>query len=143
MKKIFLTIILCGVFIANSQVRFVSTSNTSVNSSAFIDASSQNTNNSSVGIGKGLVFPRVDLSTFSFVSGTTGILTNFPTRYDGMIVYNTTDGGVANVGSTSGTLSPGFWFYENKSATLTWRYMETFRFCRSSRSNRINGSSRC
>lgn len=119
MKNIFLSIILLGVFSANSQVRLVSTSNTSVNSSAFIDASSQNTNNSSVGTGKGLVFPRVDLSTFTFVSGTTGVATNFPTRYDGMIVYNTKDGGAANTGLTQGTLTPGFWFYENKTTSLT------------------------
>jgi hypothetical protein len=119
MKKIFLSIILLGVYTANSQVRLVSTANTSVNSSAFIDASSQNTNNSSVGTGKGLVFPRVDLSAFTFVSGTTGVATNFPTRYDGMIVYNTKDGGSANVGTTEGVLAPGFWFYENKTASLT------------------------
>lgn len=119
MKKIFLSIILLGVFSANSQVRLVNTSNTSVNSSAFIDASSQNTNNNSVGTGKGLVFPRVDLSTFLFVSGTTGVATNFPSRYDGMIVYNTKDGGAANAGLTSGVLAPGFWFYENKSSSLT------------------------
>lgn len=119
MKKIYLYIILLGAFSAYSQVRLVSTANTSVNSSAFIDASSQNTNNGTVGTGKGMVFPRVDLSTFVFVSGTTGVATNFPTRYDGMIVYNTKDGGAANVGTTQGTLIPGFWFYENKSSSLT------------------------
>jgi hypothetical protein len=36
-----------------------------------------------------------------------------------MIVYNTATSGTAGVGSTQGTLSPGFWYYENKSATNT------------------------
>jgi len=41
-----------------------------------------------------------------------------------MIVYNTAAGGVAGVGATVGTLSPGFWYYENKSSTViggTWK----------------------
>jgi hypothetical protein len=104
----------------SAQVRFTSTANTAVSTaSAFLDASSNSTNNSSTSLGKGLVFPRVALGTFTFGSATTGIGNAFPSRYDGMIVYNTTDGGVANVGTTSGILAPGFWFYENKSATLT------------------------
>lgn len=102
-----------------AQIRMTGTNVSSVNSSAFIDGSSNTSNNSTVGTGKGLVFPRVDLSTFAFVSGTTGISNNFPSRYDGMIVYNTKDGGAANAGLTSGVLAPGFWFYENKSSSLT------------------------
>lgn len=119
MKKIIIfSFLIVSTLSVHSQVRFTGLSNSVVSSSAFIDASSNNTNNSSVGIGKGLVFPRVDLSTFTFV-GTTGIASNFPSRFDGMIVYNTKDGGSANVGTTSGTLTPGFWFYENKSTTTT------------------------
>lgn len=118
MKKIVLiTSILVSCF-ASSQVRMTGTGISASNSSAFIDASSNTTNNGTVGNGKGLVFPRVDLSTFTFV-GTTGVPNNYPTRFDGMIVYNTKTGGTANVGSTVGTLAPGFWFYDNKSAITT------------------------
>ncbi len=123
MKKTILLIALFISVISFAQVRMTGTSVSATNSSAFIDASSNNLNNTSAGVGKGLVFPRVDLSTFTFV-GTTGIASNFPSRFDGMIVYNTKDGGAANVGTTTGTLKPGFWFYENKSATTsggTWK----------------------
>lgn len=94
-----------------------------VNSSAFIDASSNTINNSSQGVGKGLVFPRVDLANFNFV-GTTGVPSNFPSRFDGMLVYNTADSGIAASGNTEGSLSPGFWYYNNTSTSSTggtWR----------------------
>jgi hypothetical protein len=124
MKKIYLSIILLVVISANSQVRLVSTLNTSVNSSAFIDASSQNSNNITVGTGKGLVYPRVDLTTFQFVSGTTGIGSSFPTRYDGMVVYNTVTGNTSSLGATAIiAVTPGFWYYDNKSTNVkggTW-----------------------
>ena len=124
MKKIYLSIILLVVISANSQVRLVSTLNTSVNSSAFIDASSQNSNNITVGTGKGLVYPRVDLTTFQFVSGTTGIGSSFPTRYDGMVVYNTVTGNTSSSGATAIiAVTPGFWYYDNKSTNVkggTW-----------------------
>jgi hypothetical protein len=118
MKNIYLLLFLLVTLYSNSQVRMTGTAITSSNSSAFIDASSNVTNNGTVGTGKGLVFPRVDLSTFTFV-GSAGIANNYPSRFDGMIVYNTASSGTANSGLTSGTLSPGFWFYENKSSTTT------------------------
>jgi hypothetical protein len=120
MKNIYLSIILLAVVSANSQVRLISTSNSSVNSSAFIDASSQSTNNATVGTGKGLVYPRVDLTAFLFVSGSTGLSTSFPSRYDGMVVYNTGTGNTL-VGSSTTivAVTPGFYYYNNKSATLT------------------------
>lgn len=117
-KTIFFSLFFASSLYGHSQVRMTGITNSTVSSSAFIDASSNNTNNISLGTGKGLVFPRVDLSTFVFL-GITGIASNFPSRFDGMIVYNTKDGGSANVGTTSGILTPGFWFYENKSTTTT------------------------
>ncbi|MBP1676659.1 MAG: hypothetical protein H6Q20_1218 [Bacteroidetes bacterium] len=96
-------------------------------SSAFLDASSTNTWNATTNRGKGLVFPRVDLTTFVAFNytGTAGVASNYPTRFDGMIVYNTATSGVAGVGSTQGTLTPGFWYYDNKSTSSlaggTWR----------------------
>ena len=98
------------------------------NSPAFVDASSNYLANGNASWGKGLVFPRVDLSTFTLpsVAGGYGAATNFPTYLDGMIVYNTATSGAASVGSTQGTLSAGFWYYENKSTTATggtWKPM--------------------
>jgi len=120
MKKIYLSIILLAVVSVNSQVRLISITNSSVNSSAFIDASSQSTNNATVGTGKGLVYPRVDLTTFLFVSGTTGIGSSFPSRYDGMVVYNTGTGNtLVGASTTIVAVTPGFYYYNNKSATLT------------------------
>lgn len=124
MKKIFYILTLLSITYTSAQVRMTGTTINSVNSSAFIDASSNATNNSTVGVGKGIVFPRVDLSTFTFVGATPTIASNFPTRFDGMIVYNTKDGGSANVGITQGALAPGFWYYDNKSTTTsggTWK----------------------
>jgi hypothetical protein len=89
------------------------------NSPAFVDASSNRTVNLSANLGKGLVFPRVDLSTFTLLGTGYGANTNFPTYLDGMIVYNTASEGSAGVGSTEGTLTPGYWYYENKSGTTT------------------------
>lgn len=103
------------------QIRVTNTTTQlAANSSAFIDGSSASANNSTTNVGKGLIYPRTDLSTFAAFSGTpTGIATSYPTRFDGMIVYNTATTGVAGVGATQGTLTAGFWYYDNKSATLT------------------------
>jgi hypothetical protein len=121
-RVIILAYILCVAYTGHAQVRIVnSANNTGLNNSpAFIDASSNPNVNGSANVGKGLIFPRVDLSAMTaFPSVTAGIPSSFPTRFDGMIVYNTATTGTAGVGSTQGTLSPGFWYYENKSATNT------------------------
>lgn len=116
MKKInslFIITFLIGAFIAKSQIRSNNLiSNLIPNESAFLDASanlfSNSTNN-----GKGLVFPRVDLTTFQFKSNNSG--TFFPTGYDGMIVYNTTSGTTLtdNSGVGGQTVAPGFYYFSN------------------------------
>ncbi|MCD9856823.1 hypothetical protein LUD75_19015, partial [Epilithonimonas sp. JDS] len=128
MKKNILSIAaLVAVTTLSAQVRIVNnTTNLSVNNSpAFIDASSNPTVNNSTNVGKGLIFPRVDLTAMTaFPSVTAGIPNSFPTRFDGMIVYNTATSGTAGVGATIGTLTAGYWYYENKSATNaggTWK----------------------
>lgn len=125
MKNKFKTLLAVGFLsiatVSYAQVRIVnSATNAGVgNMTAFIDASSNSTANSQPNVGKGLLFPRTDLTTLTaFGGGATGAPTSFPTRYDGMIVYNTATSGVAGVGSTQGTLSPGYWYYENKSTTV-------------------------
>jgi hypothetical protein len=99
------------------------------NSSAFIDASSTASWNLSSNIGKGIIFPRVALSQMTSFS-TSGSLnnSNYPTRFDGFIVYNTDSLGTAGIGLTEGTLVRGFWYYENKSTALNggkWKPLNT------------------
>lgn len=112
--------------IAFSQVRNNETpTNRSINgTSAFMDASSYSTWNNSTNQGKGLVFPRTDLTTMlELIAPVNGRATAFPTRLDGMIVYNT-GSGATKTGATSVNVTPGFYYYENKSNTLnggTWK----------------------
>lgn len=145
MKNRFKTFLSVGFLsiatVSYAQVRIVnSASNAGVgNMTAFIDASSNSTANGQPNVGKGLIFPRTDLTQLTaFGGGATGAPTSFPTRYDGMIVYNTATGGSAGVGTTSEPLFPGFWYYENKTtnvATGTWRPLIS-----SSKFNVVNGT---
>lgn len=119
MKKIVTLSLFIASLTGYSQVRMTGSTIAQSTSSAFIDASSQATNNSSTTRGKGLVFPRVDLTSFTLTPTSVGTPTNFPSRFDGMIVYNTASTGNAGVGTTEGVLTPGFWFYDNKTTSLT------------------------
>jgi hypothetical protein len=122
MKNIYLNILILSMITLsmNSQVRIGnSTSNSAAaNSSAFIDASSNTGNNNTNFRGKGIVFPRTDLTQFTTFGGSPiGIGSSYPTRYDGFIVYNTATSGVAGIGNTEGTLTKGFWYYDNPTPT--------------------------
>ncbi|MDY3317665.1 hypothetical protein PG630_10130 [Riemerella anatipestifer] len=81
-------------------------------SNAFLDASeniSKPTN-----IGKGLLFPQTDLSTFKLdLASADGI--NYPTYFDGMIVYNTKEGGKTSDPNIQVTdnLQKGFYYFSN------------------------------
>jgi predicted secreted protein len=110
----FLTISLSAqIRIANSTIN-----SSAAASSGFIDGSSSTALNSTTNQGKGIVFPGVDLTTFTAFGGAgIGIPNNYPGRYDGFIVYNIAETGVAGVGSTDGTLTKGFWYYDNPTAT--------------------------
>ena len=127
-KYIFFTVTMFLSINSYAQIRIANDANNSAasNSSAFIDASSNTGYNSNPNLGKGLLFPRVDLQLFTTFGGSPiGIPNSYPTRYDGMIVYNTASSGVAGVGYTEGTLVPGFWYYDNKHVSDvnggTWR----------------------
>ena len=130
LKKINLfTVTMLTVFSTTfGQVRIVnSAANNAIGSmSAFIDASSDPSLNSTDNIGKGLIYPRVNLTTFSaFVaSAQIGRATSFPTYFDGMVVYNTGTGNTLPSASTNiVAVTPGFWYYSNNSGTLlggTW-----------------------
>jgi hypothetical protein len=123
MKKIItLSVIGCICMSAFGQIRTVNAgTNIAVgNSPAFIDGSSNTAANGSSNVGKGLIFPRVDLTSMtSFPSVTVGLANSFPTYFDGMVVYNTATSGIAGVGNTQGTLTPGYWYYSNNSLTTT------------------------
>lgn len=116
-----LVITIATVLITQAQIR-ISNSAALLNapsSSAFIDASSTapyslDGNN----LGKGLLFPSVDLSKFTkFGGGPFGGTTSYSSFYDGMIVYNTNVGDVVGgsgaAGHTDGTLTYGYWYYDN------------------------------
>lgn len=126
-KLLVAAVLLSAVNFSFAQVRIVnSATNTAVNgSSAFIDGSSNSTTNSTPNVGKGLIFPRTDLTNFTAFGGSpVGIATSFPSRFDGMIVYNTATGGAAGIGATSEALFPGYWYYDNKSTSVsggTWK----------------------
>ncbi|MFZ4928309.1 hypothetical protein [Chryseobacterium sp. Mn2064] len=132
-KKIYIAAIL-AITAANfsfAQIRTVNsdTVGNAPNSSAFIDVTSNPAINGNPNLGKGLLFPQTDLSLFTTFGGAPfGLPTNYATYYDGMIVYNTKDGGKAGVGTTQGELKPGFWYYENKSKNVnggTWKQISS------------------
>ncbi|WP_312900657.1 tail fiber domain-containing protein [Chryseobacterium taichungense] len=134
-KKYINAFLLCSVVAISAglkaQVRIVnSTTNSAIaNSSSFIDASSNSILNSTTNEGKGLLFPRTDLTLFTAFGGSPiGTPVSFPYYYDGLIVYNTATSGVAGVGSTQGTLTAGYWYYDNKSGTInggTWKLLSS------------------
>lgn len=100
-----------------AQIRTNNTvSNTVSGQSVFLDAGT-GTFSSSTNNGKGLGFPRTNLTTFTFATPTTSAL-NFNTGYDGMVVYNTTSGTTpaANSGIGGQTVSPGFYYFSNPTA---------------------------
>ena len=122
MKKIFLLLFMMLSFDSFSQIRVNDQVSTTVTSeSVFFDASG-NTFSSSTNNGKGLAFPRTDLTTFTFVSD--GNFFSFPTGYDGMLIYNTATG-ISTVGGGV-SVTPGFYYFSNTSSsgstsTGTWK----------------------
>jgi len=81
---------------------------------AFLDAGSNfiALTGSDASVGKGLIFPRADLTVFEF---NTGIVDeySFNTLFDGMIVYNVGTGNtIINNGLTL-VVTPGFYYFSN------------------------------
>jgi hypothetical protein len=91
---------------------------------AFLDGSSSNSWNGSSNLGKGLLFPRVDLTTLAAMSmAGSPSASNNPNRFDGMLVYNT-GVGTSAIGSIS--VTAGFYYYKNSTADIdggTWQPM--------------------
>jgi dihydroxyacetone kinase DhaKLM complex PTS-EIIA-like component DhaM len=120
MKKIYNKLIILSTVVVLfsvttvAQIRTFNSPNNGVagNSSAFIDASSSIGANNSASLGKGILFPKTDLTIFSnFLSvGTLGLPNNYRNYFDGMIVYNTATG-QSSIGDVS--VEPGFYYYSN------------------------------
>lgn len=110
-----LTIALLSNSFAFSQILTNEIPQISINGeSAFLDASSyfDKDQNGDHG-GKGLVFPRTDLTMFNFVNGP-AYGSYFPTYYDGMIVYNMGTGNTSTAqGLTATQVTPGFYYFSN------------------------------
>ncbi|WP_052911750.1 hypothetical protein [Riemerella anatipestifer] len=98
---------------AYGQVKTNQIATPETSSNAFLDAS-ENTDGQATSVGKGLLFPQTDLSTFKLdINAADGV--NYPTYFDGMIVYNTKEGGSTtdtNI-QTTDNLQKGFYYFSN------------------------------
>lgn len=120
MRKIIFTLSIISIHNVFGQINLpnnINTNNLPANSNVFIDASSyydaQNVGNN---IGKGLVFPQVDLTTFEFDTATPDGALTLPTFYDGMVVYNTATGTTITNAAKGGQqvgVEPGFYYFYN------------------------------
>nr|WP_321484799.1 hypothetical protein [uncultured Draconibacterium sp.] len=89
---------------------------TITNENPFFDASTSF--NDGVNIGKGLVFPRTDLTVFTFRTGSVDGI-NFPTAFDGMIVYNSGTGNTVSGQGQVTEVAPGFYYFSNPAGTTS------------------------
>jgi len=66
--------------------------------------------------GKGIAFPRTDLTKFEFQS----FLIGYPTYADGLVVFNTGSGTTPSSGSGVGSqeVEPGFYYFSNPGSTF-------------------------
>ncbi len=113
--KITAALIVIASFSSFGQIKTGSNiSNTIANENPFLDVSdySEYPNN----VGKGLVFPRTDLTTWTFkIDNLDGI--TFPTAFDGMIVYNTGTGSTVTGQGQQVSVTPGFYYFYNPGAS--------------------------
>ncbi|GAA5086342.1 hypothetical protein GCM10023210_08080 [Chryseobacterium ginsengisoli] len=103
--------------------------NASINSStAFLDASSSTIWNASATLGKGILFPRADLTQLTLTNNGSYLTANNPNRFDGLIVYNTGTGNTpaANSGIGGQAVVPGYYYFSNPgspTATTTGQWL--------------------
>ncbi|MBV7439869.1 hypothetical protein KRX57_00375 [Weeksellaceae bacterium TAE3-ERU29] len=120
MKKYIIIASLLGLVFsskAQAQIRTNAAVDAAINNqNPFLDASSQSLFSN---IGKGIVFPRTNLTTFKFKTDLIdGSGTYFPTAFDGMLVYNTHVEENATIddpatGSYTLDLKEGFYYFSN------------------------------
>jgi len=119
MKRIFTFLFALSVLAAsaNAQVlTYFAPANALVGQNAFMDATTNFDPSAGSNIfGKGMIFPRTDLTQWSFVTDMLdGIF--LPTYFDGMIVYNTGTGATPTTGNNptiSTNVTPGFYYFSN------------------------------
>ena len=117
-KKILLIIALSVFSFSSAQIK-TSAAVDAVNAgeNAFLDASSftPSTGGWTESESKGLIFPQVNLTQFRFNTALfDGTTDNYPTAFDGMIVYNVGTGNTADPAlSTQSEVEPGFYYFHN------------------------------
>ncbi|MCO6175395.1 hypothetical protein NHF50_10100, partial [Flavobacterium sp. NRK F10] len=89
--------------------------NALVGENAFLDVS-ENTVNYPNNRGRGLSFPRTNLTAWTFITGNLDGL-SFPTAFDGMIVYNSGTGTTLAGQGIQTSVTPGFYYFYNPGAT--------------------------
>ena len=147
MKKIFtLIFVLCAfnVLVKAQVLTYFSTANALIGQNAFLDGStnfdpSVTTNN----FGKGLIYPRTDLTQWSFVTTMLdGVF--LPTYFDGMIVFNTGTGATPITGNnptTSTNVIPGFYYFSNPGPVTDYKTGQWKTLSSSGGTNTLLGSS--
>lgn len=135
MKKIYLYIAFASTTMGSfAQVNVQTTPNANIyNENPFIDASGYKSVSNN--IGKGIYFPRTDLTTWEFKVSSINP-GKFSSYFDGMIVYNTATGStLADVtkGGKQVTVAPGFYYFYNPNKNAPsgnindgeWRRLDT------------------
>lgn len=121
MKKIILSVALFSAIFSFAQIRQSGTNTSYIanSNSSFLDASGSSLwNNTNGNAGKGLVFPRTDLTKITNLVSNPNLPTNYPTKMDGMIVYNVGTGVPGMNAAATPHVTPGFYYYENKTNNL-------------------------
>lgn len=111
MKKIiFALFVSAGTFASAQALSNGAIVNQFPNENIFLDASTNN--NSTTNDGKGLLFPSTNLTVFTFKTGSLDGI-NFPSAYDGMVVYNTNTGNTLAGNGVVTAVVPGFYYFSN------------------------------
>ncbi|MBO9691796.1 hypothetical protein [Chryseobacterium sp.] len=115
MKKIIFALFVASGTLASAQVLSNGAiANQFPNENVFLDASTNN--NATVNDGKGLLFPSTDLTQFTFKTASLDGI-NFPSAYDGMVVYNTATGNTVTGNGIVTAVVPGFYYFSNPGQT--------------------------
>ena len=119
MKKYNLIILLFVLFLiqANAQVGVISEiEERGPETNVFLEANNYDNYYGENDRGKGLLFPRVDLTTFKFTEAEENGSIPYVSVYDGMVVYNSGKGKTgtgAYQSSTEVDVIPGFYYFSN------------------------------
>jgi hypothetical protein len=116
MKKIFyISIVVFCCNYSSAQARFNNTNfTTDLSSLAFINGAAAASYASLNFAGKGILYPRTDLTT---ITGSNVV--NATNNYDGLVVYNIGTGPIPDsaMGESDEDVSPGFYYYSNPTGT--------------------------